>query len=110
MIRIANPRGWQGVDSVFSRFETELRKKLGAQVILWPLPAIAAKNIAVISRGKSKSGYLLKLEISGAGFEEIVLEASKLKQFRFEPKFVAWTLALAHKIVNQLLVNHSSSA
>ena len=110
MIRIANPRGWQGVDAIFSRFEIELWKKLGAQAILWPLPAITAKNIAVMSRGKSKSGCLLKLEVSGANFEEIVVETSKLKQFQFEPKFATQAMTAAYTIITQLLANYPSSA
>ncbi len=107
MIKITNPKGWQGVDKILTSFEQELRKNLGQSVIVWPFPStsIAMRTMAVVKKDRRHNhGYLLKITV---GLEEIGIEYGDLHSHTLPAEFAQRTLPVVLKTVTELLANHN---
>lgn len=106
MIKISNPRGWEGVVRVLNGFEPELRNSFGQSVIVWHLPSssIAMRRMAIVKRRGQAIGNLLEII---ASFKEVQVEIKGLKHYNLTHEFVNQTGAVAQQTITRLLSNHN---
>ena len=100
MIKILNPRGWEGALNVLTYFEPELRLGLDQTALVWSTTG----GFAIICKPYKKGiGLLLQLV---ADQNSVELKIKKLRQNIFDPDFSDEILAVSEEIVQRLLTNH----